>query len=243
MRVYYNKFFSLIGMCFVCIFGCLYPLHSEAEELPPGIVIGDSEGLHATKNGEYHVNVNDVLPGKKWHKSISIVNMEKDIPYQVTMLITPPVVSGSLDLSKAIQMTLVYEGKSVYKGPASGISKELNLQTTPLNLGIFNAGDSRALEVEYSLSGTYTNQDFVQKNVMDNVWTYYAVKTTTPIEPIDPTKPKKAKPIGRLPSTGEIKQYMVIFCLGLFLILIILLIWKNKQVESNKSKEEGWKNE
>lgn len=215
----YHQYFTLLGIFFLGILGLLYPLQTEAEELPPGMVIGDSEGVNATKNGEYHVRVNDVLPGKTWHTTISMVNMEKDVPYHLTMLISPAVVSGSLDLSQAIQMTLTYEGKIIYEGPASGVSESLNLQTTPLNLGTFRAGDSRALEVTYSLSGMYTKQDFVQKNSMDNVWTYYAVKMSE----------GTTKPFGRFPSTGEIKQGMIVLCVGLFMVLIALLVWRKKQ--------------
>lgn len=237
----------LFTIIFLGICSLFSPILTQAQELPPGIVIGDSEGLHATRNGEYHVKVNDVLPGKKWHTTISMVNMEKDVPYQLTMLISPAVVSGSLDLSKAIQMTLTYEGKVVYQGPASGISDTVNLQTTALNLGIFRAGDSRALEVDYSLSGEYTKQDFVQKNVMDNVWTYYAVKPTesTPPSTSGPSIPPSAelggtKPVGRFPSTGEsVKQGMIFLCLGLFLVLVVLLIWKKKHEETtNPNRKE-----
>lgn len=227
----------LLTMIFISIFSFFQPILTQAQELPPGIVIGDSEGLNANRNGEYHVNVNDVLPGKNWHTTISMVNMEKDVPYQLTMLISPAKVSGSLDLSKAINMRLTYEGTVVYNGPASGISDTLNLQVTPLNLGIFRAGDSRALEVDYSLSGEYTKKDFTQKNVMDNVWTYYAVKTEEIIpDSSNSIKPTGSKPSGLFPYTGEsIKEGMVLLCLGLFLLLIVLLIWKKKYKEKDNS--------
>ena len=222
-------FFSLIVFCFsdTTVYG---------EILPEGMVIGDDQGLNATKNGEYFVNVTDVMPGKTWHTTISIVNMEKDIPYQLSMDISPPTVSGSLDLSKAVQMTLTYEGKVVYEGPASGVSKEIDLQKKRLDLGTFKAGDSRALEVEYSLSGEYTKQDFVQKNVFDNVWTFYAVKTKKGTTGSLPNTSgsgsnKSTNPItGLLPQTGEEwRQAMLFVCVGLLLILILLFVWKNRK--------------
>jgi len=230
-----KKYIESVIVSFLLII-TMNPIYGLANELPPGMVIGDENGVNATKNGEYHVNVGDVLPGKQWKTTISMINMEKDIPYKLTMLISPAKVSGSLDLSKAIQMTLTYEGKTVYQGPASGISDKVNLQTTPLELGVFSAGDSRALEVVYSLSGEYTEQDFEKKNVMDNVWTYYAVKTNDPSKPVDPTNP--SKPIGRLPSTGEIVQGIIFLCLGLFLVLVLLLMWKKKKDQSSKLVEK-----
>lgn len=226
-----NKLLMLV-IFLICGIG-IFPSKNIAQELPRGMVIGDSQGLNATSKGEYHVNITDVLPGGSWHTTISMVNMEKGSPYQLTMLISPATVSGSLDLSKALHMTLTYEGTVVYDGPASGISDSVNLQTTPLDLGVFNAGDSRALEVTYSLSGEYTNKDFITKNVMDNVWTYYAVKTTAPTGPSMNLDEGTTKPSGRLPSMGELmKQAMIMICLGLFLTLIALLIWKKKKERS-----------
>ncbi|WP_348921025.1 hypothetical protein [Enterococcus rotai] len=197
------------------------PKQAQAQELPKGMVIGDEQGIVAKKNGEYLMEVKDVMPGKNWHTTISMVNMEKGIPYKLTMLISPSKVSGDLDLSKSIQMTLTYQNKQIYQGPISGVSRDLDLQRTPLDLGVFQAGDSRALEVDFSLSGKYTKEDFAVKNLMENVWTFYAVATTNTLTP---------KMHGIFPATGEaIKQGMIFLCLGLFIVLIILLIWKSKR--------------
>lgn len=205
------------------------PMRTFAQDLPPGMVVGDEKGIHANKDGEYFVKVDDVMPGQNWHKNITLLNMEKDVPYQLTMLISPPKVSGSLDLSEAIQMKLTYQGKVVYEGPASGKSKGINLQNKPLELGVFKSGDSRALEVDYSLSSKYTKKDFEMKNKMENTWTFYAVKSKEPVKPVDPTKPKGNKIFGLLPLTGEdVRQMMIMLCIGMLVVLIFLLIWKKK---------------
>ncbi|MFY8331623.1 hypothetical protein [Vagococcus carniphilus] len=207
----------------------IQPIRTLGEELPPGMVVGDEKGIHANKDGEYFVKVDDVEPGKSWHKSISLLNMEKDVPYQLTMLISPPKVSGSLDLSKAIKMKLTYEGKVIYDGPASGVSKSVNLQNKPLDLGVFSSGDSRALEVDYSISGKYTMDDFELKNKMSNVWTFYAVKSKDPVKPKPKTTGGVIKSIGRLPLTGEtVRKAMIFLCIGMLVILICLLIWKKR---------------
>lgn len=211
------------------------PLTSFAQELPPGMVVGDEKGINANKEGEYFVKVDDVMPGKKWHKTITLLNMEKDVPYQLTMLISPPKVSGRLDLSEAIKMKLTYEGKVVYDGPASGVSKDLNLQNKPLDLGVFHSGDSRGLVVDYSISGEYTNQDFETKSKMSNVWTFYAVKSKEPIKPKPKPDPGTKKPgiiksIGRLPLTGEtVRKAMIFLCIGMLVVLIFLLMWKKRK--------------
>ncbi|WP_207696421.1 hypothetical protein DOK67_0000799 [Enterococcus sp. DIV0212c] len=227
---------------YLFLFGLLvigvHPVQTHAQELPPGMVVGDENGIMAKENGEYLMEVTDVMPGKQWHTTISMVNMEKGIPYQLNMLISPAQVSGNLDLSNAIQMTLTYQSKVVYKGPISGVSDSINLQQKPLDLGVFQAGDSRALEVDFSLSGQYTNQDFVVKNVMDNVWSFYAISTTAPTTESTIESVIK-KPFGKFPSTGEaIRQGMIFLCLGLFLILIVLLVWKSKRSKIEKDKRD-----
>ena len=219
----------------------LKPVEVNSESnLPPGIVAGDDQGIKIKNDGQYLVDIRDVAPGKKWSTKITIINIEKDIPYLLTMNISKPtLVKGSLDLSKAIQMTLIYEGKEVYKGPLSGVNKTINLQdkSTPLNLGTFKGGDSKMLEAHFELDGkSYTNRDFFEKNVVENIWYFKAIKTILPdtSEPDQPEKPflENLTSKLRLPNTGEEWRNALIFsCIGLFLILISLLIVKHKKQE------------
>lgn len=221
----------------------LKPVEASSESnLPPGIVAGDDQGIKIKNDGQYLVDIRDVAPGKKWSTKITIINIEKDIPYHLTMNISKPtMVNGSLDLSKAIQMTLMYEGKEVYKGPLSGINKTLNLQdtSTPLNLGTFKGGDTKMLEAHFELDGkAYTNRDFFEKNVVENIWHFKAVKTMLPntLDPEKPEKPFLETLISKfkLPNTGEEWRNALLFsCIGLFLILISLLIIKHKKQEKN----------
>lgn len=195
---------------------------ARAQELPSSLLIGDNEGIKVQNNGEYFVNVTDVMPGKSWYKKLTIQNTEKDVPYSLTLQISPAKVSGILDLSKAIQMKLTYEGKIVYEGPASGINDTQNLQQTPLSLGTFASGDKRTFEVEYSLSEKYTSKDFEVKNTMENVWTFSAIKKKSSLPS---TGGNTNKPLGNLPMTNEqLKSGMVIglLLLGLWAILLIL---------------------
>lgn len=233
------------------LFACLFllislsltlkPVEANSESnLPPGIVAGDDQGIKIQNDGHYLIDIRDVAPGKKWSTKITIINIEKDIPYLLTMSIgKPTMVKGTLDLSKAIQMTLIYENKEVYKGPLSGVNKTLNLQdqSTPLNLGIFKGGDTKMLEAHFELDGkSYTNRDFFEKNVVENSWHFKAVKTILP-DTSDPDQPEKTSSENlinklRLPNTGEEWRNTLIFsCIGLFLLLISLLIGKHKKEE------------
>lgn len=201
--------------------------------LPFGVVVGDDQGIKVKSDGEYLIDIRDVAPGKKWIRKITLANLEKDIPYQLTMSVsTTTKLEGTLDLSQAIQMTLYFEGDKVYEGPLSGISTSTNLQDSskPLNLGVFKSGDSKMLEAHFELDGKkYTNQDFLKKNVVENIWYFKAVKTKLP------DMPTNGKIKNLFPRTGEEwSSALLTICIGLFLLLITLLIIKHKRDEKRK---------
>ncbi|OJG87529.1 hypothetical protein RV15_GL001922 [Enterococcus silesiacus] len=217
------------------------PVEVNSEtNLPPGIVAGDDQGIKIQNDGQYLVDIRDVAPGEKWSTKITIINLEKNTPYHLTMSISKPtLIEGSLDLSKAIEMTLKYDGKEIYKGPLSGVNKTLNLQdkATPLDLGTFKSGDTKMLEADFELDGKkYTNRDFFEKNVVENIWYFKAVKTTLP-DTSDPDQPKKPFLENitdklKFPKTGEEWRNALLFsCIGLFLVLVSLLILKYKKQE------------
>lgn len=223
---------KLHSLALIIIVLCSFSLSVSAEKLPDGVMIGDESGLDANRNGEYLVHLTNVMPGKKWEKTISMMNMEKNSTFALSMQISPPVVSGPLDLSKEIHMTLEYDGKQIYDGPASGISSNEDLQAERFQLGTFNSGDSRALKVTYEMSGEYTNEDFAEKSIMDNVWTFYAIKAQD-----SSTNTPKKNTSGILPQTGDIQKSMILICLALFVILIILFVWKSRNDSKQKINE------
>ncbi|WP_348921918.1 hypothetical protein [Enterococcus rotai] len=242
-----NKWLWVGFLLLISLSLTLKPVEVNSESnLPPGIVAGDDQGIKIKNDGQYLVDIRDVAPGKKWSTKITIINIEEDIPYHLTMNVSKPtLIEGSLDLSEAIQMTLIYDGKTIYTGPLSGVSKTLNLQdkSAPLNLGTFKGGDTKMLEAQFELDGkSYTNRDFFKKNVVENSWQFKAVKTTLPDtkEPEQPDKPFLEKLVSklRLPNTGEEWRNALLFsCIGLFLVLVSLLIIKHKKQEKKPYKQ------
>lgn len=200
-------------------------------QLPPGMVIGDDKGIDVKENGKYLMEVNDVTPGKRWKTEVTMLNIEKDIPYALSMKIYPPDVSGPIDFSKAISMKLTYDGEVMYQGPLSGVSDKVNLQKTYLDLGVLSSGQSKGLTVELEMDSSYTENDFMVKSVMENIWEFRAVKIKSPIVPVKPPI-KKPGIIGVLPQTGEEwRNTLIGICLGLFLVMTILLILKKRREE------------
>lgn len=202
------------------------------KQLPPGMVIGDDKGIDVKEDGKYLIEVNDVAPGKRWKTEITMLNIEKDVPYALSMKIYPPEVSGPIDFSKAIGMKLTYGKEVLYDGPLSGVSDKVNLQKTYLDLGTLSSGDSKGLTVELEMDSSYTENDFMVKSVTENIWEFRAVKTEKPIEPGKKPPIKKPGIIGLLPQTGEEwRNTLIGICLGLFLLMSILLILKKRREE------------
>lgn len=223
---------------------------AKAVELPPGMVIGDDQGIKIEDDGEYLVDVRDVMPGKAWSMKITITNLERDIPYHLTMRVSKPtLIQGTLDLSEAIQMRLVYDGEVIYSGPLSGDNGKINLQdvASPVDLGTFKSGDTRMLEAYFELDGKkYGNKDFAEKNVFENIWYFKAVKTKLPdtgsSSSDDPKKPGTSssttpgKDLLKLPNTGEEwRNAMIFVIIGMFLVMVALLIVKHKVLDKKKS--------
>lgn len=223
--------FGTIILVVCCLF--IHPAFSFASTLPPGFLIGDEQGIKVERDGKYFIEVNDVMPGKKWTKKISLVNLEEKDRYSLTMDISNPRTQGKIDLSKEIAMELIYDGKTVYEGPLLGINDTMNLQKNLLDLGVFAPGTSRTLIANFSVSSKLTNQDFSVKNIVDIDWTFYAIKTKEEEFPKKgtsntPTIPKETKK-GIFPNTGEeVKGMLLFFCIGLYLILTALLIFKKR---------------
>ncbi|MEI5994849.1 LPXTG cell wall anchor domain-containing protein [Candidatus Enterococcus mansonii] len=228
----------IVGLAFIGTSSC-FVYGAEGEPLPPGIVIGDDKGIQVQSDGNYLVEINNVLPGKKWTIDVNLMSVDKGTPYDLSIRLLKPTVEGPIDFSKAIRMTMDYNGKKIYDGPASGISKELNLQESTYSLGTFRSGDSRRLHVTFEMDSTYTKDDFQVKSVMENIWAFRAVKNHEP-ESIKTSETKKQvewkKPTTLFPRTGEEWRNVLIYtCLGLFVMLMALLIAKKKYEEQKNA--------
>ncbi|WP_375179113.1 LPXTG cell wall anchor domain-containing protein [Enterococcus rotai] len=204
----------------------------EGEPLPSGIVIGDDKGIHVQSDGEYLVEIKDVLPGKKWTIDIDLMSVDKGEAYDLSMQIFKPTLSGPIDFSKAIHMVLNYAGKKIYDGPASGISDTINLQEVEYSFGTFHPGDSKRLRAVFEMDHTYTKNDFQVKSMMENVWKFRATKNQE-LERTEDNKQTKRKLF--FPQTGEEWRNVLIYIsLGLFIVLMAVLIFKKKYEDQKK---------
>nr|WP_245569560.1 LPXTG cell wall anchor domain-containing protein [Enterococcus pallens] len=238
----------------LCLLICLGGIRSAeaAQALPPGMVIGDSDGVYATSEGDYYVDLVDILPGETYEKEITIRSLDLEEPFSLGMLVEKIDSTGSLDWKDHITMTLTLDEKEIYHGPILGDGKT-DWTKTPLELGVCKYGTEKILVAKFSVESSLTNEDLREDSTLQFYWTFIGTKDqkpTEPSEPTEPTVPSDSKAPGgsgdlprtgstiaagtsgsgkRLPQTGE--QLVYQFLSGLLLVLLALFLWKKRREE------------
>nr|WP_034693020.1 LPXTG cell wall anchor domain-containing protein [Enterococcus pallens] len=233
-----------IILCFGFFFCSTAPVQA-AKALPPGMVIGDSEGVYATSDGEYYIDLVDIFPGDVYEKDITIRSLDLEEPFSLGMLVEEVNSKGSVLWKEHITMTLTLDGEEIYKGPLLG-DGSFDWSKTPLELGVCKYGTDKVLHATFAMDAALTNEDLREQSQVEFYWTFVGTKDQ-PIEPTKPTEPKEPEPSTsnepgtlpntasnnkRLPQTGEKIVYK--FLTGLLLVLIALCLWKKRREE-----EEG----
>ena len=239
---------------FLLSFG--HGLVSEAANtLPPGLVIGDSDGIHATSEGEYYVDLVDILPGESYQKEITIRSLDLEEPFSLGLLVEEVSSSGSVLWKDHITLTLVLDEKEIYQGPLLG-NGEFDWSKTPLELGVCTYGTDKVLLATFTMDSALTNEDLREQSRLEFYWTFVGTKDQQPIKPTEPSTSDSSTPTvpsdstsgpgrgtlpaaggtprtsgsgKRLPQTGEELVYM--FLSGLLLVLIALFLWKKRREE------------
>ena len=227
-----------------------------AKTLPPGLVIGDSEGMYATSEGDYYVDLVGILPGEVYEKEITIRSLDLEEPFSLGMLVEEVGSSGSVFWKEHITLTLILDDKEIYQGPILGDGSS-DWAKTPLELGVCKYGTDKLLLVRFTLDSHLTNEDLREQSKLEFYWTFVGTRDrptepTEPTEPSTPTEPSKpveptspsspvnlpttgqGTPTNRkvLPQTGEQLVYM--FLTGLLLVMIALFLWKKRREEEQE---------
>lgn len=209
----------------------------QAEKaLPPGMVIGDSEGVYATSEGEYYIDLVNILPGDVYKKEITIRSLDLEAPFSLGMLVEEIESTGSVDWKNHITMTLTLDGEKIYKGPLLGDNSK-DWSKTPLELGVCKYGTDKLMIAEFVVDSQLTNENLREDSTLNFYWTFVRTKDQ-PADPIKPsnepqtlpkTEPSVQSSRKRLPQTGEHIVYK--FLSGLLLVLIALFLWKKRREE------------
>ena len=230
------------------------PTVQAAKALPPGMVIGDSDGMYATSEGEYYIDLVDILPGDVFEKEITIRSLDLEEPFSLGMLVEEIDSTGSVDWKNHITMTLVLDGKEIYHGPLLGDTSR-DWSKTPLELGVCKYGTDKIMHATFIIDSSLTNENLSEKSTLNFLWTFVGTKDqpTEPAQPTEPTKPSTpVEPTvpssppsssGQLPATGQGtpttrkllpqtgEELVYLFLTGLLLVLIVLFLWKKRREE------------
>ncbi|GCF95684.1 hypothetical protein NRIC_35750 [Enterococcus florum] len=245
--MYLRKHFAKIVCVLIAICGFSQAsIGYAAEELPPGMVIGDEKGLYTTPEGDYFIEMEDVMPGETYKKTITIRSLDLKEPYSLDLRVDPVDSTGPIDFNKSMTMTLTLDDKEIYTGPLLG-NGEFDWTKTPLDLGICKYGTDKVLKATFKMDKSLTGDDFKEPSEMTFKWTFVATRDQKPTKPTEETKdtpklpdtqgPKEVSFIEELirknlPQTGEDwKDALYKTLSGLLLVLITILLWKKRKEE------------
>ena len=119
----------------------------SVEGLPEKLVVLDDKGNSVSDNGEYFFQVENMKAGETYTKKIQIMNLREDATYAIYFNAQPLTKSGEIDLEEECKCNIYMNDKTVYYGKITGEGTP-DMRDTPLNLGLYEPGDSRVLTVE-----------------------------------------------------------------------------------------------
>ncbi len=180
-------------------------LAASSSELPRGFLIGDSDGVHVTANGEYFIYCTDMQAGDKIHKVLTIQNNEPEGRFRLHMTATPLFATGPIDLLNSIHLTLKLEGKTLYRGRVRG-DEGVDMINNALDLGVYASGDVRTMTIDLELDKNLPSERFHAKSVAEVGWNFIAVKdeTSTP------------------PKTGDVSEHILEYAAASLALLTLI---------------------
>ena len=185
------------------------------ELLPPGLLIGDQDGISVDAHGYYYLDVRGLMPGDVVRKTVTIQNLshgdpgpEGKLPYSLSMTSEPLLSTGPVDLLDKVNLTLKLDGRVVYDGRVRGDGTP-NMIEKALPLGLYALGARKTLEI--TLRAAPDMQVYEEKSEADFRWRFYALRAA------------ESEP----PKTGIAdSRYLLLLpvgcALGFFAILLLL---------------------
>ncbi|MDR1800831.1 MAG: signal peptidase I [Lachnospiraceae bacterium] len=212
---------TIIGVALALLLG----LEAKAMQnaLPQGMLIGDSNGIRVSYDGDYFIDAKNLRPGEVITKELIVRNMEDEGTYTLSLLAQPIGSSGPQDLLEKVNLTLKVDGDEVYKGRIKG-DEGINIIENPLPLGEYPAGKSRTilitLTVDSDLLITY------DKSEAEIGWQFYAVKKEN-----EGGNGKNGGIGGKGVKTGDLADGIMLLLSAFWMALmsLMLIIWKRRK--------------
>ena len=211
----------LIAMCSLFLLPTLSL--AATNNLPDGFLISDDQGMKVTKDGQYFIELNDLLPGAKFEKNLVIKN-EGTEQHSLKMYIEPVKNQGPANLLKNIDMVLDYNHQTIFDGNLVNQDKTNIQKGTVVDFGVLSPNQEIKLAINMHVHNDIPWENFIKNESFAVVrWTFVAQKDKPTNS--DVTDKPIVKPTGRFPQTGE-KKVKFLFTLGALMLLASLLIYR-----------------
>jgi len=184
---------------------------AAAAELPPGVLIGDQNGLTVPVSGEYFIDADGLEAGDVITKQLEIRNLES-YSYKIFMRAEPLDETGPLHLLDEVKCTLTLDGTVLYNGRVRG-DEGINMILESLDLGTYNSGEQRTLEIKLTVNPEMKQYYWTASEAFFK-WHFYAAR-----------EEKSEKP-----NTGEaVKNSLYFIFPGMVFAMGILVLIKRRQ--------------
>ncbi|MDR1928099.1 MAG: LPXTG cell wall anchor domain-containing protein [Oscillospiraceae bacterium] len=192
---------------------------TAAVGLPAGFLIGDSDGIRVSSDGEYIINAVGLMPGNVLQKTITIRNLSEGEPYTLTLIAEPLASTGPIDLLNAIELRLTFNGGVIYEGRVRG-DEGVNMIENALQLGEYATGAESTLNIWLKLDETVVPSEEI--SVAEVKWIFNAVRKTTPM--------------ALSVKTGELADYApYIGGIACMLLISLALVLRRRKKEQTRS--------
>ena len=179
--------------------------------LPPGILIGDQDGLSVNVDGSYFIDAPDLHAGDVITKTLTLRNTEP-YSYTITMTADPLTETGPIDLLDEVSVVLSMDGTTLYSGRVRG-DQGVNMIQNALNLGNYNTGDQKTLNITMTVDPNMPTYYWSASDATFK-WNFYAARQDT----------------STAPKTGDIVTYgLYVLMPAMLLTMGTLLVVKKKR--------------
>ncbi|MBO1308897.1 LPXTG cell wall anchor domain-containing protein [Enterococcus sp. 669A] len=176
---------SSLLLLLLCFGGSLSAHAVEA--LPPGMVIGDSDGVYASSDGEYYIDLVDIKPGDVYEKEITIRSLDLEEPFSLGLLAEEVSSTGSINWADHIFLRLSLDGEEIYDGLLLG-DGTFDWSKTPFELGVCKYGTDKILTATFTIDPAVSDEDLRERSVLEFYWTFVGTRDQ-PTKPSDSSEP------------------------------------------------------
>jgi LPXTG-motif cell wall-anchored protein len=185
--------------------------NAAAGALPPGLLIGDQNGIYVDRYGDYFINAVGLRPGEVLIKTLTIRNTEQAAPFSLSMTAQPLESTGPIDLLDKVRLELALDGQPLYSGRLRGDGDGGMIQNA-LALGEYAFGGQKTVTITLTVDKDIDLSQ--EKSAADIRWHFFAARD----EAADP------------PKTGEAAgNCLTLLAAGLAAGTAVLILVRKKQ--------------